>query len=162
MPERFRSRKPCILTSFPSLPPTCASQTHIRHRSAEALTALLSNKKAQSVAGVGQCYVTSLPRGANLADMGWIGHTQLPSECVLYIFSNTDSTAEMEDFTGYFAYLVWAEVWGGSVHHHYQLSCPVSLHSADEERAYWFHCHSDSVILGSVSLMCRMQDQSKQ
>lgn len=124
MPERFRSRKPCMLTSFPSLPPTCASQTHIRHRSAEALTARLSNKKAQSVAGVGQCYVTSLPRGANLADMGWIGHTQLPSECVLYIVSNTDSTAEMEDFTGYFAYLVWVEVWGGG-QFIIIISCPV-------------------------------------
>lgn len=94
MPERSWSRKPCMLASFLSLPPTCASQTHIRHTPAEALTARLSNKKAQSVAGVGPCYVTSLPRGANLADMGWIGHTQLPSERVLYIFNNTDSRGQ--------------------------------------------------------------------
>lgn len=59
-----------------SLPATTTS-------SAWAQTAHLTNKKEQSADRVTSCYVASLPRGSQRADMGWIGGALLPSECAV-------------------------------------------------------------------------------
>lgn len=71
--ERSYSSKPCISALFllsGSHIQTLAHQIDISRGPDCSL-----HKKAQGRDSVGPCYMTSLPRGSNFADMGLIGHT---------------------------------------------------------------------------------------
>lgn len=52
-------------------------------------TAHFTNKKAHARDSVSLCYITSLPRGSHLADMGWIEHTpSCPLNVCVHVHSN--------------------------------------------------------------------------
>lgn len=59
-----------VIITFGSIPKNGLDLEDIRCKTAEALTAQFTNKKAQARDSVGPRYVTSLPKGSNLADIG--------------------------------------------------------------------------------------------